>query len=208
MYGPGPRAEAGALIAAQRLVESFRSQNEHTNCIDITGIDKSTSAVRMFTYFFIKGGTIDCMRRDVKFAPAAFAGIDTVYSEARIDAPAAPASCSALLAYRMGAGDLHAVMAAGLAGGIGLSGGACGALGAAIWIIGMNSIQAGAEKIDFINPEATAAICRFLKSTGYEFECSKIVGRTFTDVADHAAYIHAGGCSKIIDTLAAPDRAS
>jgi hypothetical protein len=37
----------------------------------------------------------------------------------------------------MDVSDMHMVMAVGLAGGIGLSGGACGALGAAIWIIGM-----------------------------------------------------------------------
>ena len=44
----------------------------------------------------------------------------------------------------MGESDIHAVMASGLAGGIGLCGGACGALGAAIWILGM---KIGKEEI-------------------------------------------------------------
>jgi hypothetical protein len=110
-----------------------------------------------------------------------------------------------MLAQKMGASDLHTVMAAGLAGGIGLSGGACGALGAAIWIDGMNNNnKEGDKEADFTNnPIAQAAIDRYLESADYEFECSKIVGRKFEDVADHAAYLRAGGCSKIIEALAA-----
>jgi len=57
-----------------------------------------------------------------------------------------------MLAQKMGLSDMHTVMAAGLAGGIGLSGGACGALGAAIWIAGMNSLEEGADKLDFKTP--------------------------------------------------------
>ena len=41
-------------------------------------------------------------------------------------------------------------MAAGLAGGIGLSGGACGALGAAIWILGMNHNIKEGKKLDVL----------------------------------------------------------
>ena len=62
LLGPGPQTETGAIIAAQRLVKTFRGLNRHVNCIEITGIDKSSSSRQMFTYFFIKGGTINCMR--------------------------------------------------------------------------------------------------------------------------------------------------
>ena len=44
---------------------------------------------------------------------------------------------------------------------------------------------------------------KFLESSDYEFECSKIVGRRFENVDDHAEYIRNGGCSKIIEALAA-----
>jgi hypothetical protein len=108
-----------------------------------------------------------------------------------------------MLAQKMGASDMHAVMAAGLAGGIGLSGGACGALGAAIWVIGMNPGKEGDGKL-YENPLALAAIERYLESADYEFECSKIVGRKFENVADHAEYLHNGGCAKIIEALATP----
>ena len=203
LLGPGPRAETGAIIAAQRLVESFRALNKNINCIELTGIDKSSSSLQMFTYFLIKGGTISCMRMAVRYAPTAFDKINTALAGENIEAPSAPASCSAMLAQKMGVSDMHAVMAAGFAGGIGLSGGACGALGAAIWIIGMNSIKEGVGKIDFMNPKAQDAINRFIKCTDFEFECSKIVGRRFEDVGDHAAYLRDGGCTKIIEALAA-----
>jgi hypothetical protein len=84
-----------------------------------------------------------------------------------------------------------------------LSGGACGALGAAIWIIGMNSLKEGVGKIAFKAPSALDAIDRFIKCTDYEFECSKIVGRKFENIGDHASYLCTGGCSKIIEVLAA-----
>lgn len=94
-------------------------------------------------------------------------------------------------------------MAAGLAGGIGLCGGACGALGAAIWITVMKISEAGDKKPDYKDPRALAVIEKFLESSDYEFECSEIVGRTFKDVEDHAAYLRDGGCSKILEVLAA-----
>ncbi len=107
-----------------------------------------------------------------------------------------------MLAQKMGASDIHTVMSAGLAGGIGLSGGACGALGAAIWLMGMNRLKEGARKIDYNDPRALDVINKFLKCTGYEFECAKIVGRKFENISDHADYLRDGGCSEIIEVLA------
>jgi hypothetical protein len=95
----------------------------------------------------------------------------------------------------------HATLS--LAGGSGLSGGACGALGAAIWLIEISRTQGGTGKVEFNSPEATEAIDRFVGSTGGEFECSKVTGRAFADVADHAGYLRAGGCAKVIEALAA-----
>ncbi|MFC2036083.1 C-GCAxxG-C-C family (seleno)protein, partial [Chloroflexota bacterium] len=87
------------------------------------------------------------------------------------------------------------------AGGIGLSGGACGALGAAIWIIGMNDPKA-AKKMN--NPNVSNVIDRFIKSNtaDFRFECSEIVGRRFENIDDHAGYLRGGGCSEIIEVLA------
>jgi len=159
--------------------------------------------MQVVRYFLIKGGPIGCMRMAARYAPVAFSEINSALSEKHIEAPSPPVSCTAMLAQKMGVSDMHMVMAAGFAGGIGLSGGACGALGAAIWIIGMNSSKERVGKIDFKDPRALDAIDRFLKCTDYEFECSEIVGRRFENIDDHAGYLRDGGCSKIIEVLAA-----
>jgi len=202
LIGSGPQAETKAIFAAQRLVASFRALNNNINCLEITDIDKSSSTMQMIIYFLIKGGSIGCLRMAARYATVAFSEINTALSEKHIEAPSAPASCSAMLAQKMGVSDMHTVMAAGFAGGIGLCGGACGALGAAIWIIGMNSLNEGVGKIEFQNPSALDAIDRFMKCTDNEFECSKIVGRRFENVDDHAGYLRDGGCSEIIEVLA------
>ena len=204
LHGPGPQAETEAIIAAQRIVESFRARYNNINCLEITDMNmQGKIQITKLLKFFIKGGPIGCFRMAVKYAPEAFSEINTALSEKRIEAPSPPVSCSAMLAQKMGVSDMHTVMAAGFAGGIGLSGGACGALGAAIWIIGMNGRKEGvSDKV--INSRASDTIDRFIrsKSADFRFECSEIVGRRFENVGDHAGYLRDGGCSKIIEVLA------
>jgi hypothetical protein len=200
--GPCTEAETKAVHAAQRLIESFLAQNNHTNCLEITEINKSTTAMKMVEYFLLKGGAVSCCRMAVKYAPFAFKEIDEVLSAEPIEVQVGPVSCAAVLAQKMGASKMHAVMAAGLAGGIGLGGGACGALGAAIWLMSVKDLNEGAKKVDFKNQRARDLIERFLKCTDYEFECTDIVGRKFESVKDHACHMQGGGCSKIIEVLA------
>ncbi|MCP4539166.1 MAG: C_GCAxxG_C_C family protein [Chloroflexi bacterium] len=203
LFGPGPQAETAAIIAAQRLVESFRALKNNVNCLEITGLDKSSSAKQMMMYFFIKGGVIGCFRQAARYAQEAYGEINIALSEKHVKVPAPPVSCAAMLAKKMGLSDMHTVMAAGFAGGIGLSGSACGALGAAIWIMGMNNITEGDAPIDFQDRIALETVDRFMKCTGDKFECTEIVGRKFENIDDHAGYLRDGGCSKIIQLLAA-----
>ncbi len=207
LYGPGPQAQTAALAASQRLVESFRDRNKFINCEDITEVEwKPASQRDLMTQvfkFFIKGGPIGCFRMAAEYAPQAYDVIDSALTGELTEAPAPPVSCTAMLAEKMGHSEKHTVMAAGLAGGIGLSGDACGALGAAVWIMGMKSRAEGGAKFEFQDPRGDELFERFLKSTDYEFECSAIVGRKFEDVGDHAAYLGDGGCSGVIEALAA-----
>ena len=136
------------------------------------------------------------------YAPLAFDEIDSALSEGVADVPSPPVSCAALLARKMGEADMHAVMASGLAGGIGLCGGACGALGAAIWILGMKIGREEGDKMDYKDPRIQEVIDRFTQHTGDRFECSEIVGRRFEDVEDHAEYLRGGGCSELMEVLA------
>jgi hypothetical protein len=200
LLGPGPQAEAGAIIAAQRLVESFSASNGSIDCLEITGADMRET-MQLLKYL-VKGGPVRCFHMAVRYAPKAFDEINAALAGKQIEAPSPPVSCSALLARKMGESELHSVMAAGLAGGIGLSGGGCGALGAAIWISEMNNKQ---EKAGYqeMNARAGEIIRSFSRNADSRFACSEIVGRKFEGIGDHADYLRDGGCSKIIEALAA-----
>lgn len=195
-FGAGQRAEGASLIAAQRIVESFRAQNGAVDCFDLTDTD-FTSKAQIWKYL-LSGKPVGCFRMAARYAPVVFAEIHAALGDDHADAPAAPVSCSALVAKRLGASDLHAVMAAGFAGGIGLSGGACGALGAAVWLEAM-----GGGDDRGVEARAAAIVERFLEASGHAFECSEILGRGFVDVADHAAYVRGGGCAKILEAVSA-----
>ena len=207
IFGKGPQAEAAAMIASQQIVESFRTQNKSIDCRAITGIDLSAPKPWIIIRFLLKSGpTGSCFGMAARCAKVAFDELNSALSEEYIEAPSTPVSCSAILAQKMGASDLQTVMAAGLAGGIGLSGGACGALGTAIWIVRMNKAREQVGNAGYTDPNISDVIDRFVESTDGEFECSKIIGRKFESINDHAGYLHAGGCSKIIEVLAAQGR--
>ena len=201
-YGSSPQAEAKAILTAQKLVETFRTKNKSINCADITHLDKSSSPKDMLIQFLVKGKVIGCFRMAANYAPAAFAVIEDTLADESLETLSPPVSCASHLAQKMGASDLQTVMAAGFAGGIGLSGGACGALGAAIWLNSINDLENGAAQVDFNDPKAAAIVDKFVELSDYEFECAEIVGREFESVSDHAEYICNGGCAKIIDGLA------
>jgi hypothetical protein len=202
-FGEGARAEALAVAAAGRLLGVFRAQNGATDCFDITEIDDSSTKMEMMTYFLLKGGAVRCFAGAARYASAAKDAIDAALSAPQGDAPPGPVSCAALLARRMGASGLHEVMAAGFAGGIGLDGGGCGALAAAIWIHGMKALRSGATRLDFESPGALAVIDRFLGCTGGQFECAAICGRRFSGIEEHAAWLRGGGCAPLVEALVA-----
>lgn len=68
LFGPGSEAESMAIIAAKRLVKSFRSLNNEINCLEITSLDRSSSVMWMIFHFLLKGCTISCIRRAVRYA--------------------------------------------------------------------------------------------------------------------------------------------
>lgn len=196
-FGAGERAEAASVLAARRIVESFRARNGAVDCFDLTDTDFGSKA--QIWKYLLSGKPIGCFRMAARYAPVAFAETCAALADEPADVPAAPVSCSALVARRLGASDLHAVMAAGLAGGIGLGGGACGALGAAVWLDAMG----GGGDHGALEARGTRVVERFLEASGHVFECSEIVGRRFADVADHAAHLRGGGCAGILEALSA-----
>lgn len=194
-FGAGARAEAAAVHAAGRIVETFRAENGGVDCFDLTNTDFGSRSG--LWKFVLSGKPIHCFRMAARYAPVAFTTICDALDDAPENAPLPPVSCAAVVAKQLGASDAQAAMAAGLAGGIGLSGGGCGALGAAVWLGAM----AGCSPEEDAEATAWPIVARFLRASDYRFECSEIVGRRFSDISDHAAYLRGGGCAGILDAL-------
>ena len=131
LFGPGSQAESMAIVAAQRLVESFQTHTKNKiNCQEITNLNFQGKIEALpVLKFIITGGPIGCFRMAAKYAPDVYGDINAVLSEKQIEAASGPLSCAAMLAQKMGASEMHTVMAAGFAGGIGLSGGSLRSLG-------------------------------------------------------------------------------
>lgn len=197
--GPGPGARAAALSATRDLVDSFRDANGSVNCRDLARVDwRDERQVRRHLW---TGGAIRCFRLVARSAPEVRQDIEIALSVDASEPVAEPVSCAAVVAERLGADERQCAMAAGFAGGIGLSGGACGALGAAIW---MSALEAGRDadgEWEFESPKALALLERTLDHTEGRVECRAITGREFADVGDHAGFLAAGGCAELIDVL-------
>jgi hypothetical protein len=134
LYGTGAKAEAAAIMASQKVVKSFRGQMKNEiNCMEITDLNwQAKNNLLPILKFLVRGGPVNCLLMVAKYAHKSLDSINDSLAKKPIKAPPEPASCASLLVRKMGASDKHIVMAAGLAGGIGLSGGGCGALGATI----------------------------------------------------------------------------
>lgn len=201
LYGSGMKAESEAMIATKNLVKRFRDHTKNEiNCMEITELDMQNP--KGIFKFLIKGGPIRCFRLAGKYAQDAFEEINTSFSKDHNTPIAKSFNCASILAKKMGASDMHATLVAGLAGGIGFSGGACGALGVAIWYASLKTPEA---LVGFNPMDSWIGVIaeEFLKSSDYEFECSEIVGRLFEGVEDHAEHVSSGGCSNIIEALVA-----
>ncbi len=203
--GSGSEAETRTMIASEKLVESFRQGSGEVNCHEITSLNKDSTGMDMVKYFLLKGGSVGCFKLASHFAPKAYDAIEESLDQERVAVPKIPVSCTSLLARKMSASEKHQTMVAGLAGGIGLCGEACGALGTAVWIHAMKLKQEHPEsdlwKDERFGTLFESLVQTFLEASDYEFECQDIVGRKFENTADHAEYLRKGGCSRIIDAL-------
>ncbi|MBN1191031.1 MAG: C_GCAxxG_C_C family protein [Dehalococcoidales bacterium] len=201
LLGSGTQAQFGAVTAAQKIVESFRRRTgDKTDCFEIAGIS-SFKEKRQILKYFTSGGMVNCLGMAAGYPPEAFDAINSSLCGLSAEVPFPPLSCSAVLAQKTGMSEMHTIMAAGFAGGIGLSGGACGALGTAIWAIGIKGLRKG-ESRKITSSKINDIIERFSNGAGSRYRCREITGREFKDIKDHADYLRSGGCSTIIDLLA------
>ena len=192
------KAISVAIKATQHVMGSFTKRTDTVECYDITNCDWS-SKISMAKYFFT-GKFLSCFNLAEEWAPEAIDAAEEGLAKEWTDLPQECVSCASEVAKKMGASDEQMVMVAGFAGGLGLSGNACGAFSAAIWMENLDRCKKS-EKSSYKDPDSDENLEKFYAATDFEIRCDKITGRTFKTVEDHTEFIKNGGCDKLINTL-------
>lgn len=193
------KATAMAINATRSVMDEFYAKKRTHDCYEITRTD-FTSGFQMFRYMIF--GAHSCFRMAKKVGPGIAKAAEEGLAQSHNSLPGKCLSCATETAKKMGATEEQAAMAAGLAGGMGLSGNACGALGAAIWLKTLQSGADGDLKANMKNPAAKKTLDRFYEASGFKILCRAITERNFATPAGHTAFIEKGGCKEIIEALA------
>ncbi len=205
-YDDKNMAIASAINASKRMADSFQKRTHTLNCRDLVKVDwenKLDFAIYMLK--IIAQGFVysPCFNLIVKWTPEAVEAANQGLAENSI--PNQPCmSCATEVLKKMGATEEESVMVAGFAGGIGLSGHACGALGAVLWykMLDWGRKNQGKTPAMFNNQEAKNVLKAFDIQTGSEMLCSKISNKIFNTIDEHSAYIKNGGCKNLLEALA------
>lgn len=198
-------AIAVAINASKLLVNSFQKRTKAVNCRDISRVNwenKFELALYMLKTFARGFVFSPCFNLIAKWTPEATDAANKGLNEQLNFSPPV-VSCSTELIKKMGGSEEESIMVAGLAGGIGLSGHACGALSAAIWykMLQQSKSEQGKSQTMFNNPDARKILRTFYIQTDSEMLCKNICQRQFKSVDEHSDYIKTGGCSQIINAL-------
>lgn len=189
------------VATTRRVIDSFVSKNGSAECSEITRTDFK-NFFQMVRYILFRAR--NCFNMAQRWAPKACAAVEEGISAKPTNIGADSLSCASVTANKMGATKEQAAIVAGFAGGLGLSGGACGALGAAVWMRALKIIQDNPEKklsYSQINSAVKPILNKFRQATNGEFLCREIVGREFENIHDHTTYLKKGGCEKLIEAL-------
>ena len=199
-YGNSNMAVNSAITTTQYLMKSFSDRARCIYCRDITGCDWSKKM--SIPKYMLTGKMFKCLHIGKKWAPEAIEVANKGLSVAQSDNPAI--SCATEVARKMGASDEEAIMVSGLAGGMGLSGHACGAAATAVYLksLAWRKENPDAHPKEMYNQHAKAVLNTFYKETGSEMLCSNICGKHFNSIEEHTEFIKNGGCSKLIELFA------
>lgn len=200
------QAIAIAITATQHIMRSFIERSQTANCKEIIGYDLNSffGMAKFMLKVTLQGmNKSHCFNLAEQWTPEATQAAIEGLSDEQAQTKQKSVSCASEVVKNMGGSDEEMVMVAGFAGGLGLSGNACGALSAAIWKKMLYWCWENLEKDPpFFNNPATKKILKsFNEVTGSEMLCSNICGHQFTNIDDHTKYINNGGCKKLIKVL-------
>ncbi len=202
-----PAIAAGVTISTvKHVISSFVEKTGTSDCRTITGCDFS-KPWGLITYLALnlpKGLTNSiCFNVAEQWLPVAAELAKIRISEAQNSKTNEVISCASQVMKMAGGSDEECAAVAGFAGGLGLSGNACGALAAAIWFRLLWWCRDNPGKVPsyFYNKIVNKHLKTFLTVTNKEMKCSKICGKQFTTVEEHSEFVRQGGCSRIVEAL-------
>lgn len=197
--GDPSMAQSLAIRATQSIVDSFVNRTHSMNCRDITTTDFSNKW-QMAKYMIFKAHA--CFTLASRWTGEAIAAAREGMAP-ETGAGATPCvNCASVVVQKMGGTAEEQCVAAGFAGGLGLSGNACGAYSAAIWMNTLKYLRENPGKSAYTNPYAAAVQQAFFESTNCEVMCGELAGRRFESVEAHSTFIQEGGCKELIEALA------
>ena len=193
-----------AITATQKLLESFSKLTNTINCRDIThtNMDSFFGLTKYMIKTMLQGmNNSTCFNLAENWLPEAIQSAKEGLSLEPTVSKQKSISCATEVAQKMGANNEEMIMVAGFAGGLGLSGNACGALSAAIWMNSLSWTKEHPNKSAFKNKKAKATLKAFHKETNSEMLCQKICQKQFNTIAEHSQFIQNGGCNNLIKIL-------
>ena len=192
-------AIAMAITASQHIVDSFLGSSKSIECEEITNANFNSKL--SLAKYMITGKMFGCFNLAARWAPNAIKEAHNGLAIELSNNASESKSCASEVIKKMGGTEEEAVMVAGFAGGLGLSGNGCGALGAAIWKKTLGMVKKGEWKYTTSHSVMDEIVEKFYEVSDYEMKCSKICGKQFKTIDEHAKYINSGGCEKIIEVL-------
>ena len=195
---PG-KATGAAILATQRIMQSFENRTSSIECEDITQTDFQNK--KSFARYMLSGKFVSCFRLAGRWAPEALEAAEQGLAVDKADLPEKTKSCASEVIRLMGGSEEQILMAAGFAGGMGLSGNGCGALAAAVWMNALIRNRQGTGKSASFDPSTDFTLKVFYEETDYEIECHKICGQRFNALDEHTEFLKKGGCKKLIEVL-------
>jgi len=193
-----------SITASRHIVESFSIRTKGVNCKDIIDCDTNNQVeIVNFMLKSLPGGfnNMLCMNLAEKWFPEAVQAANKGLIAKQSDFSQPCINCASEVAKKMGGSEEEMVTVAGFAGGIGLSGHGCGALGAAIWMSSLKWCRENPGKSGYANPKSKEILKAFNENTGSEIVCSKLSGQSFNTIDEHTEFIKNGGCQNLITVL-------
>ena len=189
-----------AIKATRHIMDSFKDQTGVHNCREFTK-SNFTKPLGLVKYL-ITGKAFACFNLAQKWIPEAYEAAKEGLEISGNEKDFEMTSCASEVVKKMSGSDEEQLMVAGFAGGLGLSGNACGALSAAIWKTILDLVRKGEWKYTLKDKDSKEVMNRFFEETKNKTTCQEITGCRFKDTKEHSEFIQNGGCSQLINTLA------